>query len=83
MDPSIPARRHRLEIPCLARLIAQYPADLGDDAGEGVVGDGGARPDGVEDFLFGEEVPGRRTIRASRLNAFGSSATGTPPRSRR
>jgi hypothetical protein len=57
MDPSITARRHRFEKPRLARLITQYPANLRDDAGEGVVGDGGTRPDELEDFLFGEEVP--------------------------
>jgi len=56
MDPSIAARRHRFEKPRLARLITQCPANLRDDAGEGVVGDGGTRPDEVEDFLFGEEV---------------------------
>ena len=56
MDPSIAARRHRFEKPRLAHLITQCPANLRDDAGEGVVGDGGTRPDEVEDFLFGEEV---------------------------
>ena len=56
MDPSIPSRRNRFEKPRFAHLVAQCPANLRDDAGQGVVGDGGARPDEIEDFLFGEEV---------------------------
>ena len=56
VDPSIAPRWHRLEIPALPRLVPQPTADLGDDARQGVVGDGGPGPDGVEDLLLGEEM---------------------------
>src|SRR5687767_5820272 len=58
MYPTIPARRHRLEIARLPRFVSQCAADLRDDAGQGVIGDGGSRPDAIEDLLFGEEMAG-------------------------
>jgi hypothetical protein len=56
MNPSIAACRHRFEVPRFARLVAEDASDLGDDASEGVVGDGSAWPDEVEDHLLCEEM---------------------------
>ena len=56
MNPSVAACRHCFEKSRFARLVAEDPSDLGDDPSEGVVGNGRAWPDEVEDLLLREEV---------------------------
>ena len=57
-DEPVAARRHGLDVARVPGIVANRAAELRDDAGERVVGDGGPLPDGVEELLLGNQAIG-------------------------
>jgi hypothetical protein len=75
-DPAVAARRDRLDIPRLARFVAEDAAQLGDDAGQGVVGNGGVGPDGFKDLLLGDEFARALDQERQQIERFGFERQG-------
>ena len=56
-DEPVAARRHRLDVARLARVVAEATADLRDEAREGALGDERVPPDGALDLRLRDEPP--------------------------
>ena len=57
-DEPVAARRHGLDVARVPGIVSNRAPELGDDAGERVVGDGGPFPDRVEELLLGNQAIG-------------------------